>query len=68
MTHLLFLFVSGAALLFVLVMRHRLHSQYPDDKSSQMQAMLGFLRGMAVFIAVVFVIVLVDFARITFLR
>jgi hypothetical protein len=63
-THLVFLLVSGGALLFLLLMRWRLVTRYPEDQSRQMQSMLGFVRAMAVFAAMVGALVLVNLARI----
>jgi predicted MFS family arabinose efflux permease len=57
---LVFLVASLATIAFTLWMRHRLQTQYPDDHSKQMQSMLGFLRGMAVFAGLVFVVVAVE--------
>lgn len=62
--HLLFVAVSGATLIFTLLMRYRLRTGYPDDTSKQMQSMLGFLRGMAMFAGLVLVVALVDLVRV----
>jgi hypothetical protein len=64
--HWLFIAVALAAALFALFMRARLRANYPDDTSKQMQSMLGFLRGIAWFAALIAVVVLVDLARIAF--
>jgi hypothetical protein len=63
-THLAFVLVSASAVGFLLFMRHRLKVNYPDDQSRQMQSMLGFMRGMAIFAGIVLVLVLVDLARV----
>jgi predicted MFS family arabinose efflux permease len=57
---LVFLFASLAIVAFALWMRHRLRTQYPDDTSKQMQSMLGFLRGTAVFAALIFCAVVIE--------
>jgi uncharacterized membrane protein required for colicin V production len=62
--HLLFVLVCAVAIAFLMWMRHRLRTQYPDDDSRQMQSMLGFMRGMAIFAAVVLAIVLGDLVRV----
>jgi hypothetical protein len=62
--HWLFIAVAVLVSLFALCMRARLRAHYPDDTSKQMQAMLGFLRGIAWFAGVIAVAVLADLARI----
>ena len=63
-THLVFALVAAAAMAFLLFMRHRLIANYPDDRSKQMRSMLGFIRGMAVFAAVVLALALADLTRV----
>lgn len=63
-THLVFVVVSASALAFLLIMRRRLRLNYPDDRSPQMQSMRGFIRGMAIFAALVLILVLGDLLRI----
>jgi predicted MFS family arabinose efflux permease len=57
---LVFLIASVAIVAFAVWMRHRLQTQYPDDTSKQMQSMLGFLRGTAVFSVLVFCAVVIE--------
>jgi hypothetical protein len=62
--HWLFIAVAVVVALFALRMRARLRANYPDDRSKQMQSMLGFLRGIAWFAGAIAVIVLLDLARV----
>ena len=62
-----FMTVAGAVACFAFIMRARLRANYPTDTSRQMQSMLGFLRGIAWFAALIAVVVLFDLARVTLL-
>lgn len=58
----LFIAVAVGVAAFALLLRARLRANYPDDTSRQMQSMLGFLRGMAIFAALIAVVVALNLA------
>ncbi len=62
-THLIFIAVALTVAVFLLLMRRRLRTQYPDDDSKQMRSMLGFMRGTAMFAGLMALVVAVDLAR-----
>jgi membrane protein insertase Oxa1/YidC/SpoIIIJ len=66
-THLVFALVCVVAITFLLTMRVRLTTHYPDDQSKQMQSMLNFMRGMAIFAGLVLLLVIADLIRIVIL-